>query len=57
MNDITTICVKKQKIILPSIDAQEVNGILYFTIDRGNDYKEHWKTDGTPNGTVFIAKI
>ncbi|MDJ0589300.1 MAG: hypothetical protein QNJ72_04785 [Pleurocapsa sp. MO_226.B13] len=57
MNSITTICGKKQKTILPSINAQEVNGILYFTVERGKNCKEQWKTDGTANGTVFIAKI
>ena len=57
MNSIITICANQQKTILSSINAQEVNGILYFTVDRGNGYKEQWKTDGTASGTVLIAKI
>lgn len=40
----------------PQIQAKTVNGILYFTVDRGLDDPQSWKTDGTAEGTVFVGK-
>lgn len=57
MNRTQAICTQEPKTIIPQINAQEINGMLYFMVERGNNSKEYWKTNGTPNGTVFIAKI
>ncbi|MGV2831828.1 hypothetical protein [Myxosarcina sp. GI1(2024)] len=36
-------------------DAEEISGVLYFTIDLGTKGKQRWKTDG--KNTVFVADI
>lgn len=56
MSAISTISTQPRT-ILPSINAREINGVLHFVVDRGNNCQEYWKTDGTRNGTVFVAKI
>ena len=40
---------------LTNFDAQEINGVLYFTIDLGVKGKQRWKTDG--KNTVFVTNI
>ncbi len=42
---------------LPDFNALEVDGILFFCVDMGKDGKQLWKTDGTPQGTVFIRNL
>ena len=42
---------------LADFNALEVDGILFFTVDIGQDNKQLWKTDGTPQGTVFIRDL
>ncbi len=42
---------------LADFHALEVNGILFFTVDSGTNNKQLWKTDGTPQGTVFIRDL
>ena len=44
-----------QNLEQPDIQTNTVNGILYFTIDRGLNSKQCWKTDGTSQGTVCIT--
>jgi len=34
---------------------QEIDGILYFTVDLGIKGKQKWKTDGV--NTVFVANV
>ena len=38
-----------------SIQAQTIDGILYFSINRGSKDKQCWKTDGTTLGTTCLA--
>ena len=38
-----------------NFDAQEVDGVLYFTVDLGSKGKQRWKSDGI--STVFVASI
>ena len=38
-----------------SIQAQTIDGILYFSINRGANDKQCWKTDGTTQGTTCLA--
>ena len=42
---------------LANFNAVEVDGILFFTVDTNNNGKQLWKTDGTPQGTVFIRNL
>jgi hypothetical protein len=42
---------------LANFNALEVDGIVFFTVDSDKGTKELWKTDGTPQGTVFIRDI
>ena len=42
---------------LTDFNALEVDGILFFSVDMGKDGKQLWKTDGTPQGTVFIRNL
>ena len=44
-----------QNLEQPDIQTNTVNGILYFTIDRGLNSKQCWKTDGTSKGTICIT--
>lgn len=37
------------------IQAQTIDGILYFSINRGSNDKQCWKTDGTTLGTTCLA--
>ena len=43
-----------QNVEQPNIKTNTVNGILYFTVNRGSN-KQSWKTDGTSQGTVCIT--
>ncbi len=40
---------------LVDFDAQEVNGVLYFTVNFGTKCKQRWKTDG--KNTAFVTNI
>ena len=42
---------------LADFNALEVNGILFFTVDSEKEGKQLWKTDGTPQGTVFLRHL
>ncbi len=42
---------------LEDFNALEVNGILFFTVDSQKEGKQLWKTDGTPQGTVFLKNL
>ncbi len=40
---------------LLDFNAQEVNGVLYFTVNFGTKGKQRWKTDG--KNTVFVTNV
>ena len=40
---------------LLDFDAQEINGVLYFTVNLRTKGKQRWKTDG--KNTVLVTNI
>jgi hypothetical protein len=42
---------------IADFNATEVNGTLFFTVDRGKNGRQLWKTDGTSAGTIFVKNI
>lgn len=57
MNFFQTYQKTQLNLALQHFNSLKVNGILYFIIDLGVQGKQRWKTDGTAQGTVFIANI
>ena len=55
MKDLTTKQYTKLNSSLPYFNSQEINGILYFTIDLGIKGKQCWKTDGV--NTVLVTTV
>ncbi len=42
---------------LPHFNTQEVNGILYLTVDLGMQGQQRWKIDGTTAGNIVVTNV
>ncbi|MDO1451696.1 PA14 domain-containing protein [Rhodocytophaga aerolata] len=55
----STVLVKSFTSSIPSPFSQltEVNGLLYFVLNKGSNTYELWKSDGTSGGTILLKSI
>ncbi|MDO1447668.1 hypothetical protein Q0590_15465 [Rhodocytophaga aerolata] len=54
-----TVLIKSftSSVASPVSQLTDVNGILYFVLDKGGNSYELWKSDGTGSGTVLLKSV